>query len=281
MKILPLVSDSLGVRSLSVYVETKDCKICIDPSAALGPSRYGLPPTEEEIIVLSRSKEIIHNYVEKSDILVISHYHYDHYDPHEDFYDGKVVLAKNRLENINYSQKKRGYMFEKIVKEKCELFYCDNQTYQFGDTEIKFSSPQPHGPVGTRLGYVLMTTIDDGYRLTHASDVEGPVSKETTREIITEFPELLIIDGPPTYLLGYRFSNQDLEKTRDNLQSIIENLDCEIILDHHLLRDLYYRDKLKKIYDMGKVKTFAEYLGRENNMLEAHRKDYYQRQKKP
>ncbi|MCJ7571679.1 MAG: hypothetical protein MUO82_07360 [Candidatus Thermoplasmatota archaeon] len=44
MIIKPIVSDSLGVRSMAIYVETEDCKILIDPSAALGPSRYGLPP---------------------------------------------------------------------------------------------------------------------------------------------------------------------------------------------------------------------------------------------
>ena len=52
MKVLPIASDSLGVRSMATYVETKDCKILIDPSAALGPKRYGLPPSEQEIDAL-------------------------------------------------------------------------------------------------------------------------------------------------------------------------------------------------------------------------------------
>ena len=53
MNIIPIASDSLGVRSMATYVETKDCKIVIDPSAALGPKRYGLPPAKEEQEALS------------------------------------------------------------------------------------------------------------------------------------------------------------------------------------------------------------------------------------
>ena len=57
MNVKPLASESLGVRSMATYVETKDCKILIDPSAALGPKRYGLSPHQKERIVLSKTKE--------------------------------------------------------------------------------------------------------------------------------------------------------------------------------------------------------------------------------
>ena len=59
MKVLPIASDSLGVRSLATYVETRDVKILIDPSAALGPSRYGLPPHPHEISALEKTKKTI------------------------------------------------------------------------------------------------------------------------------------------------------------------------------------------------------------------------------
>jgi len=79
MNIIPIASDSLGVRSMATYVETKDCKIVIDPSAALGPKRYGLPPTKEEQDALFKTKLKIAELAEQSKILIISHYHYDHY----------------------------------------------------------------------------------------------------------------------------------------------------------------------------------------------------------
>ena len=56
MKIIPIASDYLGVRSMATYIETKDCKLCIDPSAALGPKRYGLPPSKQELEALYKSK---------------------------------------------------------------------------------------------------------------------------------------------------------------------------------------------------------------------------------
>ena len=74
MKIIPISSDSLGVRSMATYVETKDCKILIDPSAALGPKRYGLPPHKQELEALYKIKNKISEIAEKSDILTTVSY---------------------------------------------------------------------------------------------------------------------------------------------------------------------------------------------------------------
>lgn len=278
MKVIPIASDSLGVRSMATYVETKDCKIFIDPSAALGPSRYGLPPHLIEIETLTDTKEKIAEIADKCDILIISHYHYDHYDPNENFYDGKKVFAKDISKDINKSQLERGKEFKDIVEKRCELIYCDNLKQKIGGTEITFSQPFFHGPKNVALGYVIMTTIDDGEKkLLHASDVQGPVTKEATDYILQQKPDLLIIDGPPTIFLGWKFSKKNLEDASNNMVRIIEELECEIILDHHLLRDLKYKENFSEPYEKGKdrLKTFAEYLGKENNTLEAHRKELW------
>jgi hypothetical protein len=276
MIVNPIASESLGVRSMATYVETKDCKIFIDPSAALGPSRYGLPPHPVEMEALEEAKREISEMARNCDILIISHYHYDHYDPDEDFYDGKIVFAKDRNENINKSQRERGEEFEKKVKDKCDLIYCDSTAREFGGTKITFSPPFFHGPTNIRLGYVIMTTIDDGkFKLLHASDVQGPVTKDAMDYIIEKSPNLLIMDGPPTLFLGWRFSKKNLQDAEANLVKIIEEVKCDVILDHHLLRDLKYKEKFPGPYATGKVKTFAEYLGKENSMLEAHRKELW------
>lgn len=275
MEVLPLVSDSLGVRSMATLVKTKDSKIFIDPSAALGPSRYGLSPAKQEIDALNNYKYKIHELALECEILIISHYHYDHYDPYENFYSRKKIFAKDRKKNINASQKNRAIEFEKIVKDICELVYCDAKSFQFGDTKIKFSEPFPHGPEGIRLGYVLMTTIEEEMKILHASDVQGPVANKAKDYIISENPDILIIDGPPSYFLGWKFSKKNLEKAEENLVEIIEKTNCEVILDHHLLRDLNYKERFSKVYEKGNVKTFAEYQNLENNMLEAHRKELW------
>ena len=185
MKILPIASDSLGVRSMATYVETKDCKIFIDPSAALGPKRYGLPPHEKELNALYTTKSKIVEIAEKCDVLAISHYHYDHYDPNEIFYKGKKIFAKEISKNINKSQKERGMEFKKIVENACDLEYCDNSQHKIGNTKIVFSPPFFHGPENVALGYVIMTTIDDGkQRILHSSDVQGPVTKSAKEYIL-------------------------------------------------------------------------------------------------
>jgi len=278
MKIIPIASDSLGVRSMATYVETSDCKILIDPSAALGPKRYGLSPHEKEHEIFNKTKKKISEIAQKCDILMISHYHYDHYDPEEGFFKEKKVFLKDISRNINKSQLQRGTDFKNKVEKNCNLIYCDNSKYRTGDTEILFSPPFFHGPENIRLGYVIMTIVDDGEkRILHASDVQGPVSKNATKYIINQKPDLLIMDGPPTNMLGFRFSKKNLQKASDNLVKIIEKLKCEIILDHHILRDLKYKEAFPAPYRKGgvKLKTFAEYLGKENNTLEANRKNLW------
>jgi predicted metallo-beta-lactamase superfamily hydrolase len=53
---------------MATYVETNDCKILIDPSAALGPRRYGLPPHNKEHEVFNKIKKKISEIAKKCDI---------------------------------------------------------------------------------------------------------------------------------------------------------------------------------------------------------------------
>lgn len=272
MKVYPVTSDSLGVRSLSIFLEGR-VNIFIDPSAALGPYRYGLPPKPPEIEALRKYKEEIRELAKKTEIFVISHYHYDHYDPDEEFYTGKTVFAKHWKEKINYSQRKRAYVFHERFADKCKLYYVDGKEMNIEGIEIKFSKPFPHGNEKTKLGFVIMTTVDDGsMRILHASDVEGPIVEEAAEYIISENPDIAVIDGPATYFLGYRLSREDLKRSVKNLKKIGENVST-VILDHHLLRDLKYRERLKDVYDLGNFVTFAEFKGEPIRMLEAHRKE--------
>ncbi len=271
MRIYPVASDSLGVRSLSVFIESS-VNIFIDPSAALGPRRYGLPPKPVEYEALAHYKNEIRTLAEKADVFVISHYHYDHYDPNEDFYIGKKVFAKHWKEKINRSQKMRAQDFHDRFADRAEIVYADGQKFDLGGVEIKFSEPFPHGNEKTRLGFVIMTTVDDGKtRVLHASDVEGPIVERAADYIISEAPDVVIVDGPATYFLGYRFSQEDLDRSVRNLVRIAENVDT-VILDHHILRDLKYRERMVDVYDYDNILTFAEFKGEPINMLEAHRK---------
>jgi hypothetical protein len=221
--------------------------------------------------MLFKTKENISEIAKKCDIFTISHYHYDHYDPNEVFYKDKKVFAKDTKENINKSQEKRGKDFKKEVEGLCELIYSDDTKQEIGNTEIIFSPPFFHGPENVRLGYVIMTTIKEKDKtFLHASDVQGPITKDATEYIIKQNPDTLIMDGPPTIFLGWKLSQDNLTDSIKNFKKIIKKINCEVILDHHLLRDIKYKERFQIDYE--KVKTFAEYLGKENNTLEAQRK---------
>jgi len=278
MKINLLFSDSMGIRSMATLVEAGE-KIFIDASAALGPYRYGLPPHPLEIEALENAKAKIAELAKDCPIHIITHYHYDHYDPSEDFYEEKKIFAK-RIENyINASQRERGSLFYEKFRGRAEIIYCDDSEHEINGVKLKFSPPFPHGPQGIRLGYVIMVSIEENEKLLFASDVQGPVYEKAKDYIIQEEPSIIIMDGPPSYFLGWRFSQQNLEKAEKNLTEIMDKLDCKLILDHHLLRDLKYKERLHELYSLygDRIMTFAEYNGLENNLLEARRKELWEK----
>lgn len=54
MRVIPLASESLGVRSLATFVEAGGLRILIDPGVALGPKRYGLLLRKSSLKLSSR-----------------------------------------------------------------------------------------------------------------------------------------------------------------------------------------------------------------------------------
>ncbi|HDJ38475.1 MAG TPA: MBL fold metallo-hydrolase, partial [Methanosarcinales archaeon] len=92
MEITPLAFDSFGARSMATVIETDDLSILIDPGVALGPSRHRLPPHPLEI---KRERELwqdINDHAARADVLVVSHYHYDHHNPEEPMLYGDKIL---------------------------------------------------------------------------------------------------------------------------------------------------------------------------------------------
>jgi len=264
---------------MATFIETRDCNICIDPSVSLGPKRYGLPPHPLESEKLDEHWKCIREYAGKSDILVLTHYHYDHHDPDApEIYRDKTAFIKHPQENINRSQKVRAAYFLKQIDGMPEkLEYADGREFSFGNTLIRFSDAVFHG-TGSRLGYVVEVSIREGGDcFVFTSDVEGPNTNEQTEFIIKENPGTVYLDGPLSYMLGYRYSYESLDRAVENILRIISETDVEkLVIDHHLLRDMNWKEKIAKVFKAGKeVLTAAEFLGASNNMLEARRKDLF------
>jgi len=295
IKIKPLAAESLGVRSMATFVKTPDVSILIDASAALG-FRYGLVPHPLEYKAVEKATKEIIRYAYYADIVTLSHLHWDHFKPFfeeyryiwsskeiaEAIYADKIILGKNYQENINFSQRRRGYSFYKDVRKVAKkVEFADGKSYVFGNTIVKFSTPVPHGEENTPLGYVLMCTIKyEDETFIHTSDVQGPVSERTLNLILKEKPNAIYVSGPPTYLEKYRIKEETLRKAKENLTKLARNVRL-IIVDHHLLRDLDWKVWLQSAVGEAKmnkheIMCVSEYLNKEHRPLEANRQMLYQ-----
>jgi len=297
IRVLPLAFESLGVRGMSMFVETDDVKLVIDPGSALGP-RFNLRPHECEYVALSRTRQAIIEAARRADVLTISHYHFDHYVPNfEDWiwtwsspeiaaeiYSGKLILAKDISRNINVSQRKRGYMFHKLnVDGAKEIRVADGQKFKFGDTTLEFSKPVYHGSEDSALGYVLMLEVrTPGCCLLHASDVQGPMSEETLRLMLAQKLDAVVVGGPPIYLEGFKVESADIAAAQRNLSALAKRVPL-LIVDHHLLRSLNYPQYLHPAMQAAEVAgnrllTVAELIGQEPQLLEARRRELHEQE---
>jgi len=268
---------------MATFVQTDDVRILIDPGVALAPLRYGLAPHFLEWKRLDETWVEINRFAEEADVLVVTHYHYDHHDPYfPELYKDKTVLIKHPTENINISQKERAALFLTAIKERPKkLEFADGKNFQMGKTLIKFSSAVCHG-TNPRLGYVIELSIKSGTeKFLHTSDIEGPSLEDQISFVLNEKPDVLFVDGPMTYMLGYRYSHKSLEISNNNLVRAIKETRLQtLVLDHHFLRDLNYKMRIKPVYEAAekrgvKVITAAEFSRRKIEMLEALRDELH------
>ena len=292
MKFIPLAFDSFGVRSMATLVKTKDVGILIDGAAALGPNRYGLKPTKEEFKALEICKKNIVEFGKVADVLIVTHYHYDHHPYPSDvelysIYKNKTLLIKDTNKDINPSGKSRGKIFESRVKNVSKIEYADGRSFEFGNTFISFSKAVWHGDVGSKVGKVIMVYIEDGKNsLLFGSDAQSLADKDALRFVEEKNPQILIVDGYPTIFVGWKMREENFLKAKENLKEAIMRTDAKkVILDHHIVRDLNYKEKIKDVFEIGEslekeIITAAEFFQLENFFLEAWRKDIKEGRKK-
>lgn len=103
----PIWFDSMGAKSSCTLVSTSDVSVLIDPGVAMMQPSF--PASDlNKALWMKKGKNAIKKASEKADILVISHYHYDHFFPDEiNIYNEKTIFLKNPNEYINDSQRIR------------------------------------------------------------------------------------------------------------------------------------------------------------------------------
>ncbi|KPV63318.1 MAG: hypothetical protein AOA65_1326 [Candidatus Bathyarchaeota archaeon BA1] len=296
IRVVPLAAESFGVRSMCTYVETSDARLLLDAGASLAPNRFGFPPHPREYEAMRKCREKIYEAACKAEVVTLSHYHFDHHTPsYEDWcynwssadvareiYAGKLVLIKSYRAMINFNQRRRGWVFMKTGgKHADRLEVADGKTFEFGDTKLRFSEPVFHGPENSALGWVLMATIEcDGERVLFAPDVQGPMYEPTLKLILIEKPQLVIMGGPPIYLAGFRVRGEHMQLGMQSLEGLVKSIPMTI-LEHHILRGEGWREFSKPIFDSASrvdhaVITAAEFLRKDNNLLESRRKQLFE-----
>jgi hypothetical protein len=159
-------------------------------------------------------------------------------------------------------------LIKELRFENTSVEWADGRTVELGATKLRFSEPRYHGIEYDQIGWVFSVIIEcGGKKLLHSSDLQGPMVEDYAEALIRENPDVLVLDGPPTYLLGFMLNRINLRRAVDNICRILDNIDAETVLwDHHLPRDVRYRARVAHAYEhaqkIGKrLVTVAEFLG--------------------
>jgi hypothetical protein len=280
---------------MCTYIETPDVKILVDAGVSLG-RRFGLLPHPKEYQARRECRRRVAEASDKAAIVTISHWHFDHHTPNytdtvwtgsdmevaRQIYQDKIILAKDIRRSINFSQRRRGWIFHKFAEKIArKMEVADGKIFEFGGTKLEFSNPVFHGEEGTALGWVLMLSIEsNGERVAYTPDVQGPIFDETRELILHEPPSLLIMGGPPLYLAGFKVSEEKIRHSLENLLEVAKHIPVTI-LDHHLLRAENWEAFSKPLFRTAKklgheILTAAAYAGKQNNLLEFKRRKLYE-----
>ena len=147
--------------------------------------------------------------------------------------------------------------------------WADGSTVEACGAVLRFTEPWFHGVEYDRTGWVVGLEVEaGGVRLFYSSDVMGPIIEDYADHIIRARPDLLVLDGPPTYLYPYMLNRVNLGRAVENAIRIIESRVKAIVYDHHLLRDPRWRHRVAPVLQAAQragagLATAAEHLGME------------------
>jgi len=273
-----LACDSLGSRGMCVLVQTPDVVVTIDPGASLEPAHFPMP-VERRHALVEEHDAAIRAACGRSQLIVISHYHLDHFSDRRDpeRYGGKTLLVKNP-DDLPAKQLETAGAFRKTIDGlPKETIVADGRKFRFKRTQISFSPPVWHGAEGAEPGRVFMTEVSWGReKVLVTSDVGGPLEVATTDAICSAKAQTVVVDGYPTYLLGQFATDHDLVRSMVNVCRILAAPAVKtVVLDHHMARDYRYPAFFKLVYEKAKklgkqFGTAAEVMGRTSAVLEGY-----------
>jgi predicted metallo-beta-lactamase superfamily hydrolase len=283
VKVIPLAAESLGVRSMATFVQAGHVGILVDPGATLAPSRFNLPPAEEEWEALRRANDRISAYAARADFVFVSHYHEDHFRSDPASYAGHAVVAKDPRRMVQGQQARRAAELWKALEGQARVESAEGWTRREAAITVSASPPLAHGVEGSALGYVVaLTVVDEAERerFVFASDVQGPLSPVVAAWLVRQRPTLLYLSGPPSYI-EHDVGAAVIDRGIEHLLRVIDATGCRVVMDHHALRDVHWTDRFTRLRDTGRVITAAAHLGLADATLESRRAELWGRVRKP
>lgn len=186
------------------------------------------------------------------------------------------LLEKGRKWFLNRVEKWKTYRrVPEISFGDTRIIFSEGRTFSFGNTRIRFTPPLFHGIEYSRVGWVYSVIIEEGgQKLLYSSDLNGPIIEDYADMIIEESPDILILDGPMTYMLGYTLNLINFRRVLENVKRILVETSIKtIIYDHHLPREPRFKERTRELYLIAeredkKLMTAAEYLGKKPVVLE-------------
>ena len=281
LKITPLAAESMGIRSMATFVESKKIRLLIDPGACVTDQRFDLPPHPLETWRLEKLHDRIQSFFKSAQAIIITCFHDDHItESFASLYKGKILFIQNPNNHITADCRKKAFRFLNRVKGlPLDIIYMDNRAFELGDLCIHFSKPNACGhedKKGTCIP-LAVTWKDDSF--VYSSHIAGAFNKKGLSWIISKRPTFLYLDGPGTAMKSrdrsalphfFNFMKQLLNEAPPKI----------LLLDHHVLRDVNWRKNMEPLYKMAadqkvKLQTAAEYRGETMDLLEARRKQLY------
>ena len=284
MLVTPLAAESMGARSMATWVETRDCRIIIDPWLEELPLRFGLEPHPVELWYTEKLQSRIRLFLRKAEVIIITRY--DHatlslLSP--EMCKDRTIFMRNPNQHTNLEH--RNTVFEFIKENRSpasEISFVEGRLLKLGKTKLHFST-SVEGVPGAGKGYVMPLAIEDRKQcFFYSSEIAGHFGSHLKQFFTRMEPDTCLLDGPET---TWRKHGRELGDLDGLIQEYMELMLAGplkvLITDHHLLRDINWRLKATRMFKMAEksrlvIKTAAEFRGEENNLLEARRDQLYE-----
>ena len=179
------------------------------------------------------------------------------------------LLSKGRrwFTKLTETWSREPWIAEFRLRDGTEVLWGDGRRFEFGDTVVEMMEPWFHGIEYDRTGWVTPILVRrGGWRILYTSDLMGPQIEDYAHTICDLKPDIVVLDGPPTYLFPYMLNRVNLQRAVENAVDIVRSQPKLIVYDHHLLRERGWRRMVSRVFSEAEktgveLRTAAECLG--------------------